>query len=258
MKKILSIAMLLMLVLSMAVVPASAAERTNVLTLDTAEFWLEFGIKGGSSKHVIEYMFDGVKHYDGNDASTYCDNQVADGKTAYLNESCMKYDIDGDPGAMEVPYYAGVQLKLDKVYTIDGVRMYFGDTIEGIINTINIDGIDILVSKTGEPGSWTKVYSETELTCGKKYKVETSIVNDVEFNTCYIEADFAPMDAQYIAYGLTDSRCTHLEKIVASGIFEAKGKEVPTDRASLVDAVRPDYWRISEIEVYGTVSANQP
>ena len=37
MKKILSIALLLTMILSLAIMPASAAERKNVMTLDTAE-----------------------------------------------------------------------------------------------------------------------------------------------------------------------------------------------------------------------------
>ena len=77
MKKVLSIALLLTMLLSLAIVPASAAERTNVMTLDTTELWLEFGVTL-KSNHIPEVMFDGVNTYNKADSTSYCDFRLTD------------------------------------------------------------------------------------------------------------------------------------------------------------------------------------
>ena len=94
MKKILSIALLLTMILSLAIIPASAAERENVMTLDTAELWLEFGVTL-KSNHIPEVLFDGVNTYNKEDSSSYCDFRLSDQK-AVLDGTAMLYDIDAE------------------------------------------------------------------------------------------------------------------------------------------------------------------
>ena len=242
MKKILSIALLLTLILSLAVFPSAAEEKNNVLSLDTTEVYFEFGMSGSGVSHIPENIFDGINVYNQDDASTFCDNRLVDGLQPYLDGTSQMFDVMGNSDVKDTPYYTGMQFKLDKIYTVDSFTFYSDNAIDGIPSAGNIDGFDILVSKTGEEGSWTVVYSGKDLLCTKKYQVATD--EETGLQTTYITAEFAPTEAQYIAFCLTASRCQH-----ADALMEAYGLEC---------AGRPDYWRLCELEVYGVASSEAP
>ncbi len=243
MKKILSIALLLTLVFSLAVLPSTAAEneKKNVLSLDTAEVYLEFGMSSSGVNHIPENVFDGINKYNPDDGSTFCDSRLVDGLQPYLDGTAQKFDIMGNSDVKDTPYYTGMQFKLDKVYTVDSFTLYSDNAIEGVPSSGNIDGFDILVSKTGEEGSWTVVYSGKDLLCTKQYQIATDAETGLQ--TTYITADFAAVEAQYIAFALTASRCQHADALMAAYGLECAG--------------RPDYWRLCELEVY-EASGNAP
>ena len=71
MKKLFSTLVLAALILSMAIIPSAAAERKSIMSFDNYELVRDFGLNQHNN-YITEYMFDGNREYNKNDASSYC------------------------------------------------------------------------------------------------------------------------------------------------------------------------------------------
>ena len=240
MKKTVSLIMLVALVLSLAIIPVSAASsstttlpstgKENVMDLDHVEVFNEFGI-GSHADHIQEYLYDGNVYYVHGDSSTYCDTLISTGKAAILDGSATRYDANGNPDARETPYLCIFQYKLDKTYSVGGFSLFAQQGyVEPAYGAVGCPcGFDILVSETGADDSWKVVYSGTELVCSDKYQY---LLNEgTEELTAFITADFDAVNAQYIAFALTDSRCQHTDAQMATfGVATASSAPIAAPR----------------------------
>lgn len=233
MKKIFSLVLILTLLLSLSVTSAAADEpRLNVFNLDTVYPYHYIGINP-TGAYIPEYVYDGNIDYDKSNSGTFCDHRLTASQKEVQQGKALLYDLSGIPDSADAKYLCVLFFELDQVYTLDGFSFYCSDAPNGIPSNINVDGVDILLSETGQDGEWTLVYSETELHCGKKYQVHSGLYEQ----TAYITADFEETKAQYIAFGLTQPRCLHADALKA-----AYGQEV---------CEHPEYFRITELEFYG-------
>ena len=71
MKKLFSTLVPAALILSMAIIPSAAAERKSIMSFDNYELVRDFGLNQHNN-YITEYMFDGNREYNKNDASSYC------------------------------------------------------------------------------------------------------------------------------------------------------------------------------------------
>lgn len=230
MKKTVSVLILIGMIMLMFVPTVSAAEEARVNVMSSAIMGITQGI-GSNSKYVPTIMWDGVNIYNGDVAGSYCDFKLSAGKTAINEGTATKYNIYGDEGAEDSIYYATFEVILDGVYMVDSFKFY-GGVFGG---TANIDGFDIWVSETGEDKSYKKVVSVTELFCGNKYENHTA----EGLETMLYSAEFDPTPAQYVVFGLSQTRCLHAEELA---------------KVDLTPNANPHYFRITELELYGVAT----
>lgn len=229
MKKILSPVLILTLLLSLAIMPAAAEEvRMNVFTLETVYPYDYIGINP-TGAYVPEYICDGFVDYNKGDSSTFCDHRMTASQKDVQKGIAPLYNMAGIAGAADSKYLCILFFELNQLYSLDGFSFYCSDVIDGIPTNINVDGIDILLSESGQYDEWKLVYSGTELLCGKKYQTHNT--------TAYITADFEATKARYIAFGLTQPRCQHTDALKAAYNLEINE--------------HPEYFRITEMEFYG-------
>ncbi len=231
MKKTVSVLILIGMIMLMFVPTVSAAEEARVNVMSSAIIGITQGI-GSNSKYVPTIMWDGVNIYNGDVAGSYCDFKLSAGKSAIQDGTATKYNIYGDEGAEDSIYYATFEVILDGVYMVDSFKFY-GGVFGG---TANIDGFDIWVSETGEDKSYKKVVSVTELFCGNKYENHTA----EGLETMLYSAEFDPTPAQYVVFGLSQTRCLHAEELA---------------KVDLTPNANPHYFRITELELYGVATA---
>ena len=230
MKKTVSLLILIGMVMLMFIPTVSAAEEARFNVMGNAMVGITQGLSS-NSKYIPSIMWDGINVYNADIAGTYCDFKMTAGKTAIKEDTATKYSIYGDEGTEDSIYYATFEIVLDGVYMVDSFKFY-GAVFGG---TANIDGFDIWVSETGEDKSYTKVVSVTELLCGSKY--ENHIADGLE--TVMYSADFDPIPAQYVVFGLSQPRCLHAEELAKIG---------------LEPNANPHYFRITELELYGVAT----
>ena len=231
MKKTVSLIILIGMVMLMLVPSVSAADDTRVNVMSTAMVGITQGI-GSNSKYIPSIMWDGVNVYNGDVSGTYCDFKMSAGRSAIQDGTATKYNIYGNEGAEDSIYYATFEVVLDGVYMVDSFK-FFGGVFGG---TANIDGFDIWVSETGDDKSYTKVVSVTELLCESKYENHTA--DGLE--TMMYSAEFDPIAAQYVVFGLSQTRCMHAEALA---------------KLDLTPNANPHYFRITELELYGVATA---
>lgn len=174
-------------------------------------------------------MTDGQLYYDNTEA-TYTDIKISD-----LN---ARYNAAGKVGSgAEYKYLCGFWGDIGSVKTVDGFSLYSQAVGASSGSPIgDIDGFDILVSKDGL--SWTVVYSVTEASSGGKWTNTTEAQNKSSKGSpmChYIRADFAPAEARYVMFALTDPRT---QKAPAPGV------------AAYENLTTTNYFRLSEFQVY--------
>lgn len=230
MKKIRSWSILFCIFLSLSLslsTPIFAAS-TNVLA--GAEVTDTFGL-ASTGKYVPEHLWDGINVYVAEDPNTFCDFKLAASKNDILDGSALLYNVMGEVGKEDSVYFCTFKMTLDKVYTLDRFRIY----LQTFANPASLDGFDLLVSETGEAGSWTKVYSAADLVC--KSKLQNSISGDVE--TAFLEDSFAAVKAKYVVFGLTQTRCQDMEALYA---------------LDMVPNANPHYFRITELELFEAAS----
>ena len=227
-KKILAFALVaLMAVASFA--PAFAADKENVML--TAEFYDAVNITPDKGDYIE--IFD--------EMICVGPNHIVGGVNWRITKDAVynRYDIDGydyEEGA----YIGMVTYELDKAYTVDSFKVYVLDMAPlgiGVANTIDWlpMGFDILVSTTGEDGSWSVAWSGKDLH-GEgddagiwQYGEE----NDDSLAHYYIEANFdKAVEAKFVRFALT--------------AFNNTGD--PT-------ASPARYFNISELEIYAATGA---
>ena len=155
-KKILAVALVALLAVA-SFAPAFAADKENVML--NAEYYDSVNITP-----------------DNGDYFEICDDMICVGPTHVIGAVNWRvpkdavynlYDIDGYDDE-EGAYLGFVTYELDKQYTLDSFKMYFLDMAPlgvGVSNTIDWMpmGFDVLVSTTGEDGSWSVAWSGKDL-----------------------------------------------------------------------------------------------
>ncbi len=232
MKKCFSVLLPVSLLLSLLTLPVSAQERENICAYYSVRAYHEIGLNKIPA-YCPELLFDTNVNYFGADSSTYSDNRLLSSQRDALRGKSTHYALTGeeDPNS---PYLCIIFFELDAPYQLDGFSFYCSDAENDIPSNLNIDGFDILVSQTGEASDWTTVYSDKELHCGKQYKFY-EIGNGKQ--VAYITADFESIEAQYVAFALTQTRCLH-----KTALRQAYDMEISD---------HPEYFRMTELEFYG-------
>ena len=218
MKKLLSILTIVTLLLTALVMPTSAAEPLNVMTkivgdLTAVDGHTIYGAKIENSKRTPANMFDGKTEYDENTDETYCSFGLKTSQKDIVNGVAPKYNIMGETGKADSIYYAVAIFELDQIYTVDRYAFY-GSQFD--TPGLSMDGFDILVSTTGDEGSWTIVDSITEASCGQpgsKWE-ENAATNPLYKSNVKHSATFNPIEAKFVAFALTQPRCLHTEDLL--------------------------------------------
>lgn len=244
MKRTVALLILVLMAISTAILPTSAADldlsnRKNVCRevyiYDCYDFCHPTAAAIGQGSHTIEHLFDGIitRGPKENAQQNFCDFSMSTEAWADMVENGTRYNSRGeaDPDGKYLTY---VDFSLEKIYTVDALRVFLDEAPNGKANNLLVDGFDILV-RADEKSEWTTVYSVTELYCGNKYKVYTEKATGLQ--TCYIEAEFAPVRAQFIRFALTQPRC---EKAPEPYVYPAAASR---------------YFRITEIELYADKNA---
>ncbi len=240
MKKLIAILAIVTLLVSTFAIPTSAAVGDNVMKniindTTTVDGCVIFGGKVENASRVPANMFDGITEYNTSVNSTYASYKTSASKTDLIAEVATLYNVMGEEGKADSKYITVLQFELDKVYAVDSFTIWgqqFDDP------QVTFDGFDILVSETGAAGSWTVVHSVTNLSCGQKGSKFTSspaTTADYTPNVKY-SASFDTANAKFVAFGMTQPRCQHIDEL-----YDATGKE-PNGN--------PHYFRIAEFAVY--------
>ena len=229
MKKLIAIVMLIGILASL-VIPASAAEGEKVNAMLGASMGFEVPVKT-QPKHVPANMWDGIRGYNGDVAGTYCDFKIASSAAEAVADDFTKYNIYFEDGKEGSIYYHVFEIALDKIYDLDSFNIF----LQTPTSSANIDGFDVWLSESGNEGTYKKVVSVTELFCGQKFEKYT----EDGLDTVMYSAEFEKTRAQYVIFGVTQLRCRHEDALKAIS-------------ADMTPNANPHYFRISEIELWGT------
>ena len=232
-KKLLAVALVALLAVA-SFAPAFAAEKVNVMKTAT---WVananlddtKYNDNEDGSKSDPTKLIDGIYGVGPANKQDTLNTRVID-QWVYYNEN----DEEDEAGL----YMWTVTFELDKVYTIDSTSVIVMDLTTCGIGSHPIQwvqrGFHLLVSETGEAGSWKVALEAEDLhpedDLGEYEYVEPSD----EYPTGYYiyKAEFAAVDAKYVKYAAT----------------------CPT-----TDLLSTGHWiNFSEWEVYGVEAANQP
>ena len=231
MKKILAFALVALLAVA-SIAPAFAADKENVML--TAEFYDAINITPDKGDYVE--LFDEMIAVGPNHIVGGCNLRIT------MDGVVNRFDVDGYDDE-EGAYLGFVAYELDKVYTVDSFKMYVIDMAPlgvGVDNTIDWlpMGFDLLVSTTGEDGSWKVVYSGKDLHGeGDDAGVwQYGEENDESLAHYYLDFAFTEAtDAKFIRWAPTS----------------VNNSGDPTSAPAR-------YFNISELQVFGVVSPNQP
>ncbi len=236
MRRIISVT-LIVLILSVSftlLVSAASTDSENVMTHITDDLNSVFGFTMyGCSVEKASWLpvnaFNGNREYDSSSNSSFVSFGIHTEREIIEIGSEPRYNMDGEEFREDSKYLAVLIFKLDSVYTVGSYAVYF----QKAMNT-SLDGFDILVSETGESGSWSVVSSTENMTCGQtggKWQQSPD-------GTYFASGEFSPAKAGYIALGITQPRCIHLDAMIAAGT------------GTTVNA--PHYFRLTEFEVFTT------
>ena len=135
------------------------------------------------------------------------------------------------PYAEGYPYYSFITLKLENAADLESYRIVMADPDFGIGDYL-IQEWDILVSATGEPGSWKVVHEARQTKENEEWKYDES--EDLMWPVWTYDADLTgATGVKYVALGLC-LLCNHN------------------------DLGKGQYVDMLEIEVYGTAGAGAP
>ena len=206
MKKILAICLIVCFMLSFAM-PVMAAEGENVAL--GAEVTL-IGI-GDPGDEVNARLVNGV--YTTDETTWNCDDNWNAKHVAFVN----RYNADGDVTTLDdyktppyvegYPYYSLIILELEKAADLDTFRMVATDP-DGGIGDFRLQEFDILVSATGEAGTW-KVAHEARDTRNNDSWVYVDEGDDLVYPYWVYEAKLNDAaDCKFVAVGVT-MLCNH-------------------------------------------------
>lgn len=214
-------ALLVVCILCMSLIPASAADPINAAL--NANVTLTFGLDTAYKNYAPAKAFDGnVAYFD----SQFADFKMNVGQAAINDGTASRYNIMGETDKPDSLYLAGFQAELAQAVTIDSFRYW---DCGGDDRKYNIDGFDIWVSETGAADSWVKVVSTTKMHTGGKYTVDNSTGKEI----ATIGGAFAPIKAKFIAFGVTEPRgqepkYAHYFRITELALYEAAAVETTT------------------------------
>ena len=230
-KRIFAALAAVVLVLS-AYVPAAAASKQNVMA--DAAYVGDFNLNTNNFKKAEDgSLSDPTKLIDGKYGVG--PSNTGDNMNVKLKDKYAYHTADGVEDYHGV-YLWGVIFELDHAYMVDGVSVMTSDlTTCDIGNTYPIQWVQrsfhILVSATGEAGSWQVAHKaeelHTEYENGEYKYVKASNAHPMGYFV--YTAEFEPVYAKYIMYAATD---------LAS------------------DALKQTEWvNMTELEVYGVETA---
>ena len=152
MKKVLSLIMLIALVLSMAIIPTSAADldltgRKNVL-LDSGIFTYYDRLEGvsgtlGKDKVTVDKMFDGIitRGPSTGAQQNYCDFSINAGPWTDIMDNGTRYNElgDVDPNGKYLCY---ADFCIGDVYTVDALRVFLDEAENDMASDLLVDGFE--------------------------------------------------------------------------------------------------------------------
>ena len=230
-KKILAVALVALLAVA-SFAPAFAADKENVML--NAEYYDSVNItpdKGDYFEISDEMIAAGPNH-------------IVGGVNWRITKDAVYnlYDIDGYDDE-EGAYIGFVTYELDKLYTIDSSKLYVIDMAPlgvGVDNTIDWlpMAFDILVSTTGEDGSWTVAWSGKDLhgegdDAGVWQHAEDG---DESLAHYYLDITFdKAVEAKYIRWAPTAFNNTGDPTVVGARYFNISEWQVFTAAAGAVE-----------------------
>ncbi len=226
--RIIAVVLLALAVLAIAM-PASAAEKVNVMT--TARFIDSVNVSPDKySNSVYGGVSDPTKMIDGRYGVGPTNKD--EGFNTRTIDKWMYHDADGKQD-VNGNYLWLVTFQLDQEYTIDSLSLMTLDLSTcGIGSTNPVQwlqmGLAILVSDTGEAGSWEVAYEAYDLHTEDAPGAYTYVAPCDAYPMGYYQytATFTPVKAKYIRYGCLDYTSYEIDQ---------------------------SHWiNISELEIYGT------
>ena len=140
------------------------------------------------------------------------------GLNARVVDKTATYSADGKPMSTG-EYLWGITYRLNREYEIDSFALMVDDLSKfdvGIIDTVPWMpmGFDLLVSETGEDGSWQVVHRardlHTETSPGKYTYVPALMGHHMGYYT--YSASFTPVKAKYVRFASTSLTCPNFDK----------------------------------------------
>jgi len=171
------------------------------------EFYSEsrFGGVSDPTKLIDGFYSEGVSNAD-------------DGLNTKVIDKTATYNADGQLTAGG-EYLWGVTYQLKRAYELDGFSLIIGDLSNmgiGISNTVPWlqMGFDILVSESGEDGSWQVVHQARDLHTETSHGKYTYVPEDLSQHMGYYfyTDSFTPIKANYVRFASTSLTCPNFEK----------------------------------------------
>ncbi len=227
MKKCIAVLALVTLLVSTLIIPASAAERKNVMLNCIGELETVIGCKFNDD--YVPYLWDGETMYNADDKLSYVDHKTTANATAVISGEAPRYNVEGETGKDDSKYLLVTFFELDKTYEIGYMMKDNPALTASICSSL----------KTDEAGSWTVAYSLSNLVCDQKLKSRPAD-GTLDYGTVYLEDEFPQaVKAKYVAFGLTEGRCQHADQLAPR-----------TDLNPNTSSANPNYFRLTELEFY--------
>ena len=230
MKRLIASLLLISLLFSLCLVPASAEDAAES-TLPEGATWSEeavdystdnayvsntVNIETTSNRPFSQYFDKTIDNAFKEGATTmhYVDSRLTD--NSINTPDGQRYDLTGNLAAADETHkYLGyLDIDLHKVQYIDNIKVYL-DALDMSANYpgdgLLINGFDLLVSETGKDGSWKTVYSETGIRDEDKYELRDNLGNNLNgerAKQAWIDVNFDITPARYVRFALTESRDT--------------------------------------------------
>ena len=203
MRKILALCLTALMMLSI-VAPVMAADKTNVALGAEVELtgYLE------ASEELKGVLTDGEYNTDMDyNAGNWGGKHAAFVIRYNADRETTEFESYKEPPYAEgFPYYSFITLKLENAADLDSYRVVMADPDFGI-GEWTIQEWDILVSATGEAGSWKVVHEARETRVNEEWKYDES--EELMWPVWTYEADLADAKGvKYVALGLT-MLCNH-------------------------------------------------
>jgi hypothetical protein len=228
MRKILALCLAVLMMAALAA-PVMAADKTNVAL--GAEVELTGYLEASEAGKVV--LTDGEYNTDMDyNAGNWGGKHAAFVIRYNADRETTEFESYKEPPYAEgFPYYSFITLKLENAADLSSYRLVMADPDFGV-GEWTIQEWDILVSATGEPGSWKVVHEARATRENEEWKYDES--EDLMWPVWTYEADLAEAKGvKYVALGLC-LLCNHN------------------------DLGKGQYVNMLEIEVFGTAAGDAP